>query len=253
MEQINEYTREVRVASYEVGAQSVLRLSVLLRMCQETSERQLDLLGLSYEKMRADGIVFLIITNRVKIKRMPRHNETLTIQTHPRGTIGAQFYRDFKIYCGGELIVDVMQSSIAADAHTHKILRPKQFLQYGIFTDEKISADEKNERTTVPDDLPLVGERVIRYSDLDYNQHLNNTIYGDILTDFLPGGADGKRYIEAQIDYVNESVLGDVLKIYACEENNRILMKGVHSRGCGFTASAVLSTIDENTVENLRN
>jgi medium-chain acyl-[acyl-carrier-protein] hydrolase len=253
MEQISEYTREVCVASYEVSAQSVLKLSVLLRICQETSEQQLDLLGLSYEKLRADGIIFLIITNRVKIKRMPRRGETLSIQTHPRGTIGAQFYRDFKIFCNGELIVDVMQSSIAADANTHKVLRPKQFLQYGIFTDEKMPAEEKNERTVVPDDLPLVGERVVRYSDLDYNQHLNNTVYGDILTDFLPGGAGRRCYLEAQIDYVNESVLGDVLKIYAREENNRILMRGEHSRGCGFTASAVLSTTCENTVENFQN
>ncbi len=251
MQQINEYTRDVRVASYEVGAQSVLKLSVLLRICQETSEQQMDLVGLSYEKMSADGIVFLLITNRVKIKRMPRHNEILTIQTHPRGTSGAQFYRDFKIFCGGELIIDVMQTTVAADAHTHKVLRPKMFLQYGIFTDERMS--EKVARITVPDNLPLVGERPVRFSDLDYNHHLNNTIYGDILTDFIPGGVSGKRYTEVQIDYVNESTLNDVLKIYAREENSQILMQGVNSKGCGFTASAELSTVSEISVENLQN
>jgi len=253
MEKIDEYTRSVRVASYEVGTQSVLKLSVLLRICQETSEQQMDSLGLSYEKMSADGIVFLIITNRAKIKRMPRHNETLTIQTHPRGTIGAQFYRDFKIYCDGELIVDVMQSSIAANANTHKVLRPKEFLQYGIFTEEKMSSEEKITRTTVPDNLPLMGERPVQYSDLDFNHHMNNTIYGDIITDFLPGGAIGKEYAKVQVDYVTESVLGDVLKIYALLENNQLLMQGVNSRGCGFTAFAELSTNNGNSVENLSN
>lgn len=251
MEQIEEYTRSVCVASYEVGSQSVLKLSVLLRICQETSEQQMDSLGLSYEKMSADGIVFLIITNRAKIKRMPRHNETLTIQTHPRGTLGAQFYRDFKIFCDGELIVDVMQSSIAADVNTHKVLRPKQFLQYGIFTDEKMSPEEKITRTAMPDDMPLIGKRPVQFSDLDYNHHLNNTIYGDIITDFLPGGASGKNYTKVQIDYVTESVLGDVLSIYAREENNQVLMQGVNSRGCGFTAFAELSTNNGNSVENL--
>lgn len=242
MEKIDEYTRSVRVASYEVGAQSALKLSVLLRICQETSEQQMNSLGLSYEKMSADGIVFLMITNRVKIKRMPRHNEMLTVQTHPRGTIGAQFYRDFKFFCDGELIVDVMQTSIAADANTHKVLRPKQFFQYGIFTDEKMSSEEKITRTAVPDGLPLVGKRPVQFSDLDYNNHLNNTIYGDIVTDFLPGGASGKEYTKVQIDYVTESVLGDVLSIYARKENNQVLMQGVNSRGCGFTAFAELST-----------
>jgi medium-chain acyl-[acyl-carrier-protein] hydrolase len=253
MEIVNEYSREMVVASYDIDAQSVLKLSVLLRMCQETCGEQMDLLGLSYEKMCADGIVFLIITNRVKIKRMPGRGEVLTVQTHPRGSIGAQFYRDFKVFSNGELLVEVMQTSISADASSHKVLRPKQFLQYGIFTDEKMPKDDRIERVEIPENLPLVGERPIRYSDLDYNHHLNNTVYADILMDFLPGGASGRTCAEAQIDYVHEGMLGDVLKIYAEEENNRILMQGVHTRGCGFTASAVFSTFDEQTVENFQN
>lgn len=55
---VKEYVHTMRVASYEVGAQCILRLSVLLRMCQDVSEQNLALLGLGYEKMCADGIVF---------------------------------------------------------------------------------------------------------------------------------------------------------------------------------------------------
>lgn len=241
---IGEFSREVRVASYEVGAQRLLKLSVLMRMCQETSEQHLDVVGLSYEKMYEDGLVFLLITNRMKIKRMPLHNEVVTIKTHPRGVCGAQFYRDFKIYSGGEEIVDVMQTSIAADPQTHKILRPKRFLDYGVFSGKKISAEERILKAEIPEDLPFVGERPIRYSDLDYNCHLNNTIYGDIVTDFLPDGAEGYRYGEVQVNYVNESALGDALKVYAAKEGDRMRMKGVNSRGCGFTATATLLPMD---------
>lgn len=253
MEIVDEYSREAVVGSYDIDPQSLLKLSVLLRMCQETSGEQMDLLGLSYEKLCADGIVFLVITNYVKIKRMPHRSEVLTIQTHPRGTMGAQFYRDFKILCGGELIIEVMQTAICANVNTHKVLRPKQFLDYGIFTGEKTPEDALIKRISVPESLPLRGERPIRYSDLDYNHHLNNTVYADILMDFLPGGAAGRTCLEAQIDYINEAKLGDVLKIYAAEKNNRIFMQGVHERGCGFTASAVFSTGKEETVENLQN
>lgn len=237
---INEYTREVRVASYEVGAQRLLKLSVLMRMCQETSEQHIDLVGLSYEKLYEDGIVFLLINNRAKIKRMPVHNEKITIKTHPRGVNGAQFYRDFILYSGDEKIIEVMQTSVIADPVTHKVMRPKKFLDYGIFSGEKVMPEDRMAKITVPDDLPLVGERPIYYSDLDYNRHLNNTIYGDILTDFLPDGAQGSQYAQVQINYVNESAQGDVLKIYAAKENGQVLMQGVHNRGCGFTASATL-------------
>lgn len=249
---LKEYERTLRVANYEVGAQCILRLSVLLRMCQDVSEQNLALLGLSYERMRADGIVFLLITNRVKIDRMPAHGESFTIKTHPRGIAGAQFYRDFVIYSGKEKIVEVMQTSVIADADTHKLLRPSLFFDYGIFSAEKVPAEERIPKVSVPDGLPLVGEREVRFSDLDYNTHLNNTVYGDILTDFLPGGATGRQFGEVQINYIAESRLGDTLKIYAAEQDGRVLMQGVNERGCGFTASAILKPMPKIDVENAR-
>lgn len=249
---VKEYARTVRVASYEVGAQCILKLSVLLRMCQETSEQNLTLLGLSYEKMCADGIVFLLITNQAKIRRMPVHNETVTIKTHPRGVSGAQFYRDFKIYSGEEPIIDVMQTSIIADANTHKILRPKQFLNYGVFSGEKVPDEDKIGKIVVPEDLPFVGDRPVRYSDLDYNMHLNNTVYGDILTDFLPGGVIGRQFSQVQINYLTESALGDTLKIHAGERDGRVFMQGINARGCGFTASALMLPMSKKAVDNAR-
>jgi acyl-ACP thioesterase len=249
---VKEYAKALRVATYEVGAQCILRLSVLLRMCQDVSEQNLSLLGLGYEKMCADGLVFLLITNRAKIRRMPVHTEELVIKTHPRGVAGAQFYRDFIVYSGGEPIISVMQTSVAANAETHKILRPKEFLNYGIFSGEKMPEDERIPKLTVPEDLPLAGERKVRFSDLDYNNHLNNTVYADIVTDFLPGGAEGRQFEEVQINYLNESTLGDTLKIYAGERDGLILMKGLNARGCGFTASAKLKPMDKKDVEIAR-
>ncbi|QEY35186.1 acyl-ACP thioesterase [Caproiciproducens galactitolivorans] len=241
---IREYSRKVRVASYEIGAQGQMKLSFLMRMCQETSEQHLDIVGLSYEKLYEDGMVFLLITNRMKIKRMPLRNEEVTIKTHPRGVCGAQFYRDFKIYSGDEQIIDVMQTSVTADPNSHKILRPKKFLDYGVFSGEKVAPEDRVPKAEIPEDLPFVGERPIRYSDLDYNCHLNNTVYGDIVTDFLPGGHDAFRYAEVQINYINESALGDVLKIYAARKDGFVMMKGGNARGCGFTATATLLPMD---------
>ena len=42
---VEEYSRTVQVASYEVGANEKIKLSVLLRMAQETSEQHLGELG----------------------------------------------------------------------------------------------------------------------------------------------------------------------------------------------------------------
>ena len=243
-DKINEYSKEVCVASYEVGAQRQMKLSVLLRMCQEISEQHLEFFGLSFEKMYSDSMVFLLINNLAKIKRMPKHNEKITIKTHPLGVCGAQFYRDYKFYSEDDLIIDVLQTSIVADAETHKVLRPKAFYDYGVFKCEKISQDKRIPKLVLPENMPLVGERIIRFSDLDYNCHLNNTIYGDIITDFIPGGVKGMRFSKIHISYINESTLGEKLKIYAVKENSKLFMCGNNSKGIGFTVSADILPMD---------
>lgn len=237
-----EYSRTCQIASYEVGLGNTLRLSVLLRMAQETSELHLAELGLGFEKLWEDGLVFLITTNLVKIKRMPRHREKVTIQTHPRGTAGAQFYRDFLFYVEGEQVAAIMQASISADPHTHKLLRPKVFLSNGVFRDEPVDPSNRLEKLRFPDQMNPVGERVIRYSDLDQNGHLNNAIYADILCDFLPNGLYGKSFREVQINYVNECTLGETLKLSVHEQNDAIMMRGEHERGLSFSAKAVLTS-----------
>lgn len=240
MANVKEFEREVRIATYEVSAQSILKLSVMLRICQETSEQHLASLGIGYERLKADGLVFLITRSAVKINRMPAHGETVVVKTHPCGVVGAQFYRDFVFYSNGEKIINVMQASVAANTETHKIMHPKQFMKYDIDPSPNGTTDVRLGKIDLPQDMPLQGERPIRFSDLDYNSHLNNAVYGDIICDYLPGGIMGRQFSEIQINYVNESKLGENLAIYAQEQDNTIFMYGDNERGRGFECKAIL-------------
>lgn len=236
---IAEYTRSLHVPVYDVGPKNELKFGSALRLVQETSEQHLGIMHVSYEEMRKQaGLVFFIISTRVKIGRMPLHNEQLVIKTHPRGRGGAQFYRDFKFYgSNGELLIDVMQTTVLADAETHKVQRPQALKQFGIYPDNTIEPEERMERFPVPDGLPLIGERRVFHSDLDANGHMNNSVYGDVISDFLPPAVrDSARKL--QINYVAETPEDDVLKIYAGTSEGKFLMRGENAKGISFTASA---------------
>lgn len=236
-----EFARTEQVASYEVGANAKLKLSVLLRMAQETSEQHLGALGLPYEKLKADGMVFLLTNNCVSINRLPVHNDVVTVKTHPRGTVGVQFYRDFVFYVDGKEIVRMMQTCVAANPETHKILRPKVFLAYDIFHDESVEPAERVDRIAAPEDLPFLGDRPICYSDLDFNRHLNNAVYGDILMDFLPAEMRRQKMKTVQISYISEGRLGETLKIYGGPvEDGGFVLYGNHSHGLSFSTKIVM-------------
>ena len=57
-----------------------------------------------------------------------------------------------------------------------------------------------------------VGERRIVYSDLDFNRHMNNTKYPDMICDFLPD-MQGRRVRSLAISYLREAAYGDVLTV----------------------------------------
>ena len=234
-EQIREYMLPMRVKTYDVGPNSKLKLSALLRVCQEVSERHLESVNMGYTAMKEKGLVFLIISNAARICRLPFLGEELQIRTHPRGTMGVQFYRDYEFWSGEELLIRVMQTSVSVDPVEHKILRPKVFLSQGVFFDEKVPREEKIDKIT-PQELPQLGVREIRYSDVDYNHHLNNTIYGDIAMDFLPEALREKQFAYEQIDYVSEALLGETLRICGGEFDGGYLVQGYHERGLSFSA-----------------
>lgn len=234
-----EYTRSFTVPVYDVGPDNRMQIGAVLRAVQETSEQHVDLLHIGYEELRArTGLVFFMISNRLKINRLPAHREGIVVKTHPRGRGGARFYRDFKFYDeSGALLIDVMQTTVLADAGTHRVKRPLAFTKLGIFRDVPVDPEEKMVRVRVPDGLPQVGERTARRSDLDSNGHVNNAVYADIFWDFLPEPVGPLRGL--QIDYLGETPCGETLKISAARRGGEVLMRGENSAGVSFEVQAV--------------
>lgn len=237
---IKEYKRQTRVPIYDVGPKHLLKYGTILRYVQETSEEHLGRMHVGYEEVRRQaGMVFFIISTRVRIRRRPTHKELVTIATHPRGRGGVQFYRDFKFYDeSGSLLIDVMQTSVLADFKTHKVQRPQAFRQFDAFPDFPVAAAERVPRMAVPEDLPPVGSRRVNVSDLDSNGHMNNAVYGDVMEDFMPDGFRGRELAEFQITYWKEASLGEVISIEAEEQDGNVRMKGTAAGENCFAAQA---------------
>ena len=238
-EVVREYTRSINIPVYDVGPSDTLKFGSALRLVQETSEQHLGVMQAGYETMRREaGLVFFIISTRAKIVRMPAHGERIMIKTHPVGRGGAQFYRDFLFYAkDGSLLLSVMQTTVLADAKTHKVQRPQALKQFGFYPETIIRPEERMERFSVPDGMEKRGERRVFHSDLDANGHMNNTVYGDIVWDFLPPEVRRAARI-IQINYLCETEEGDVLRISGGTDGKRFLLRGDNAVGVSFTASA---------------
>jgi acyl-ACP thioesterase len=78
--------------------------------------------------------------------------------------------------------------------------------------------------------LELIGERKIVYSDLDYNMHMNNTRYADMLCDFMP--YDKIPNIRGiSLSYLHEAAFGNTVKVYRSDDGEKFDFRTVNEEG----------------------
>jgi acyl-ACP thioesterase len=238
MESLERFERTTKIQSPQIGGDSRVKLSDLLKMEQETAEEHMTAAGLPYERLYADGTVLLITDNQLEASRYPVHGEQIRIVTEAIGSAGVHLYRDFLFLCGEEQILRIRQVSVCVDSRTHHPLRPDALYQYHIFHHKNVPPEERVPKLRVAGEQPMLGERPVRFSDLDMNHHLNNTIYGDIVEDFLP--EKYRRGHKIRISYIAENHLGDMLKIYGGYREKDFVLYGENQTGLSFAATAEL-------------
>lgn len=210
-----DYTWDIRINSFEAGPDCRLRLSNQLKLQQEVGELHLSEGGLDYNELYRHGMVFVLTRTHSRIHRAPVMGETVHLHTWHRDSKGAQFFRCYQFLDGeGHSLIDSVTAFALVDVQTHKLLRPSVFQEFGLGEQpERRGACPDPVKWKLPAGLSPAGQRVVRWSDIDCNGHLNNTVYADIACDVLPGGMSGRYVSEFSIAFVHEAVEGETLSL----------------------------------------
>ncbi len=196
-----------------VDSEYNLKLSVLLRLMQNAATAHYESLGVGRMKLISEGFVFLLSKIALKVKKMPKADQTVTLTTWEYGVKGAYFIRNFAFAtenCENAVIAQTLW--VAANPETHSIVRPSDFPHpvNANPTEVDVTAGKVSERG-----YEAVREetRAVRYSDIDCNGHVNNTVYADIITDILFNHIGEVNIHEFEINYNRECKMGDELTI----------------------------------------
>lgn len=227
---------DVPVATYDADKDRLLKLSSQMKMQQEVGEIHLNECNLPYSVLFEKGIVFVLTRSRAVIYRRPELEEKVHITTWERECKGVQFFRSYRFEdAAGNLLIDACSAFAMVDPVSHKLQRPKVFHELcNVENKEKTTTCPLPDKIILPEGMEQVGVRTVRYSDIDYNGHLNNTVYADLLCDFLPGGMNGRQIKEFALQYIGEAVEGDEIKISASAQGQTVYLSGEHARGKCF-------------------
>ena len=131
---INPYTYcfTTEVPYYQCDLSGKMKLSWLLKVMERAAGEHLEHIGLSYDRLYQEGIVFLLSKAAVRIHRCPTAADLLWVETAPQGVRGAQYNREIRIHREenggpGELLAEVHTIWFMADPVERRILRPDKF------------------------------------------------------------------------------------------------------------------------------
>lgn len=212
--------KHIKVIEPECDIRKKMSLSNVMRHAQQMGSEHLVQFGLDYNRMADDGMVFLVAKQLMKIHRRPAFNEKLVLTTIPRKPKGAQFIRDTLFETeDGERLIDVSIAWLLADPQSHKILRPSVFDRYGLEMFPNDGETITRYRIHCPVGTGTSHLRQVRFSDLDYNGHMNNAVYASVVLDALPPDVTMEREPTSfGILFQKEAKFGQVIDLDVCPQ-----------------------------------
>lgn len=235
------YKNKTRINYYDLDFQGKIKLSALLRMVHIAADENATDLKIGFAHLHPLNISFVIQRFNVNIIKMPAYNDVVTIRTWPASTAKGTFTRKGDMYNEqGEKIMEWASLWILFDLKERKLLKPSALpIEIPPMGNQGVNLEPTRIRESIEDFGKLHSRHthVVRYSEVDTNIHMNNSIYGDLIGNAIfPKISEMPAWKNIQIAYQAETYLGDEIKINACKKENIFLVTGENKDRICFTA-----------------
>ena len=226
-----KFNVQFKVNSHDTDHNGNLRPSVALRYFHEAANLQFEASSLTLDALRyQEHKAFLLSRASLSMLRPLRAFEDIEVQTWSGGGKAASFYRCGEIFSGGESVAKLVSVWALMDLEAGKLCRVKDTMLGIPDLEEFPLAIPTSFRIPEEACLTLVGERIIKNSDIDINMHMNNTNYPDMLSDYIPA-IENKRVLSFAITYHKEAKLGEKLTVYHGVSDGKEYLRTVRSDG----------------------
>ncbi|MCL2224312.1 MAG: thioesterase [Defluviitaleaceae bacterium] len=236
------YTGKHKITYYDLDLAGRVKLSALLRMVHIAADINANDLKIGFKELSAINMTFVLQRIAFGAARIPAYGETVEIRTWPSSVARGTFIRKGDMYDeSGKKIMEWASLWILFNISERKILKPSA-LPLALPECEDHGVKIMPEKIILPTkENPFGAEfsahtHTVRYADVDTNQHMNNSIYGDLI-----GNAIGSQnWREVQINYLAETRQCEEISITAYHSTDTFLITGAASNRTSFAARVVV-------------
>lgn len=220
---IRKYSRQYgfTVRSNDTDMNDNIAIHSLMSLIQEAASSDAQVLGFGASDFDKSGYCWLLLRASIRLAAKPRWRDDIIIDTWTNGSEKLIALRDFNISDkSGYLYGKATTSWLVADKETKS---PKRITVLGkpemeIYNHSALgfNAPKINESIAKLSSDPVM-TRTAGYSEIDRNEHVNNTKYIAWCIDALGAAKDGFTDIcGIDINYNSEVLLGDTIDLYHC-------------------------------------
>jgi acyl-ACP thioesterase len=207
----NVWQETYQIRSYEVDCHHRLSILAIFNFMQEAASRHAAALGVSIQQLLAENHTWLLSRLKIKIASLPVWQDRIHIRTWPSGAQRLFALRDFELQ-------DNDNQAIAAAVSAWLVLdvEKRRPVRIGPFVERLKPLEGDHILPDTLDKLPGLAMRthekkfVVRYRDLDINQHVNNASFVEWLVESIPIRVlHTSAPAELEINFLAEAFLDD--------------------------------------------
>ena len=226
------YSQTFTLSDVHVDCFGRLKTGMILYFAQEVAGKHFEHLAMDYNALAERGMFWAVTRHKVQVTRLPRHGETIHIETWPMPTTRVAYPRSVVAYDDqGNECFRAITLWVLMDVNNRAMVLPGKS---GI----DVAGTLRGNELASPLGLPAKALRNRRcrsvcFTDLDRNGHMNTTRYLDWVDDLLPASFHAEHTVkEFTVCYLNEALEGHQLQLdWDFPEENCLYMDAHRDNG----------------------
>jgi acyl-ACP thioesterase len=252
----NIHIDHYEITSYHVDFKQRLTPVSLLCFLQESAWRHAQSRGFGWHDLALKQEFWILAKVHVFIRRMPEWRETIQLETWGKQPELLTAFRDFELFdANNSTLISATSSWHILDMKEHKPVSMESFLDKFPIVPNKHAIEQKPEKIRLPN-LPALKGTSFRVtpSDIDMNQHVNNTRYVQWAMDCIPFEFQQKYVLgELGVNFVSEARIDEECYIETYQEKDNLFLQTVirkeDNRKLALIKSAWIAQKEKNSVD----
>ncbi len=202
------FEQEYSVNTTNINSNKQLGLVGLLGFIQDIASVHAQTLNFGYEDMKAKGVFWVLVRQKLKMKKWAKWNDKVNIKTWVLPTDKGSSIREFEIFLDDEKIGECSTFWLCLDIVNRKVkeFNDEEFV-FSPRTDYRL--DFSAGRIRLPKEMQESNRHIVKNSDLDMHNHVNNVKYSQWILDSIPIEHHKKQIKEFEINFLKETFLND--------------------------------------------